>query len=299
MIIGNRIRVAVVGDVHDQWDEADHTALKGLGVDLVLFVGDFGNEAIEVVQKVASLDLPKAVNFGNHDAWYSASSWGRSRCPYDRHAEDRVQTQIDLLGEAFIGYGKLDFPAWGISVVGVRPFSWGGVKWKHRKFYRKRFDVRSFEESIDRIVDVVGQTACDHLIFVGHNGPAGLGDQPEDPCGKDWYPAGGDYGDMDFEVALSKTSALGKQVSLVTFGHMHHSLRIAPDRTRRTIHVQDQSVYLNAACAPRWRTTNQGLLRNFSLVTIESGIVQHCQLVWVTAEGTIVESKELYRLTDQ
>ena len=38
------IKIAVVGDVHDQWEEDDDIALKHLGVDLVLFVGDFGNE---------------------------------------------------------------------------------------------------------------------------------------------------------------------------------------------------------------------------------------------------------------
>ncbi|MEO0409231.1 MAG: TIGR04168 family protein, partial [Cyanobacteria bacterium P01_A01_bin.135] len=33
------LTIAVVGDVHDLWDEGDGTALQHLGVDLVLFVG--------------------------------------------------------------------------------------------------------------------------------------------------------------------------------------------------------------------------------------------------------------------
>ncbi|HBE31491.1 MAG TPA: TIGR04168 family protein, partial [Cyanobacteria bacterium UBA11368] len=40
------IKIAVVGDVHDQWEEQDAGALEHLGVDLVLFVGDFGNESV-------------------------------------------------------------------------------------------------------------------------------------------------------------------------------------------------------------------------------------------------------------
>ncbi|MFM8007087.1 MAG: TIGR04168 family protein, partial [Dolichospermum sp.] len=36
------VKIAVVGDIHDQWDVEDGMALKHLGVDLVLFVGDFG-----------------------------------------------------------------------------------------------------------------------------------------------------------------------------------------------------------------------------------------------------------------
>ncbi|NEP43066.1 MAG: TIGR04168 family protein, partial [Okeania sp. SIO2H7] len=42
------IKIAIVGDVHDRWEPEDELALKHLGVDLVLFVGDFGNEAVEL-----------------------------------------------------------------------------------------------------------------------------------------------------------------------------------------------------------------------------------------------------------
>ncbi len=75
------IKIAVVGDVHDSWDADDAVALKHLDVDLVLFVGDFGNESVEVVRAIADIDLPKAAIFGNHDAWYSASDWGKSSAP--------------------------------------------------------------------------------------------------------------------------------------------------------------------------------------------------------------------------
>lgn len=62
------VKIAVVGDVHNQWEAADREAIAHLGVDLVLFVGDFGNEAVPVVQQVAALETPKAVILGNHDA---------------------------------------------------------------------------------------------------------------------------------------------------------------------------------------------------------------------------------------
>ncbi|MFN7522248.1 MAG: metallophosphoesterase, partial [Aphanizomenon sp.] len=71
------VKIAVIGDVHDQWEAEDGIALQHLGVDLALFVGDFGNESVEVVKAIASLDLPKAAVMGNHDAWYSATEWGR------------------------------------------------------------------------------------------------------------------------------------------------------------------------------------------------------------------------------
>ena len=53
-----------MGDVHDRWGKKDGLALKHLGVDLVLFVGDFGNESLDVVRQVAAIDIPKAVILG-------------------------------------------------------------------------------------------------------------------------------------------------------------------------------------------------------------------------------------------
>ena len=94
----NRKRIAVIGDVHYLWNDYDYQALKFFDVDLVLFVGDFGNEALSIVKEIASIDLPKAVVMGNHDAWYSATHWGRQKCPYDRNQEDWVQQQLDILG---------------------------------------------------------------------------------------------------------------------------------------------------------------------------------------------------------
>ena len=171
------ITIAVVGDIHDLWEADDSDALKELGVDLVLFVGDFGNESVEVVRAIASVDIPKAAVFGNHDAWYTATEWGRKKCPYDRKKEDWVQQQIDLLDSAHVGYGKLDFPKLNLTVVGSRPFSWGGSVWKNEKFYQERFGVKSFEESTARMVAAAKSAAYETVIFLGHNGPLGLGDR--------------------------------------------------------------------------------------------------------------------------
>ncbi|MEL7315937.1 MAG: TIGR04168 family protein, partial [Cyanobacteria bacterium J06559_3] len=214
------LRIAIIGDVHDQWDEQDAVMLRSLQVDLVLLVGDFGNEAVEVVRSIARLDIPKAAIFGNHDAWYSATPWGRRKCPYDRTAEDWVQTQLDLLGEAHVGYGKLDLPTLGLTVVGGRPFSWGGPEWRTKTFYRERFGVDNFEASVTRIKEAIDAAAHNTILFIGHCGPTGLGAHPEAICGKDWQPIGGDYGDPDLTEAIAYARQIGKAVPLVTFGHM-------------------------------------------------------------------------------
>ncbi len=289
--ISPSIKIAIVGDVHDLWDSQDEAALKHLGVDLVLLVGDFGNEAIEVVRAIANLDLPKAVVLGNHDAWYTATDWGKKqRAP----VENGVQKQLDLLGAAHVGYGKLDFPDLEISVVGGRPFSWGGSHWKHEGFYKAWFGVTSLQESTAKIVEAASKATCDTVIFIGHCGPSGLGDAPEDLCGKDWKPIGGDHGDPDLAEAIAQTRALGKNIPLVAFGHMHHNLRHTKDRLREMSAMQNGTVYLNAASVPRIRDTEQGKIRNFSLVTLESGVVTQASLVWLDANFAIESEAILY-----
>ncbi|MGB3532172.1 MAG: TIGR04168 family protein [Microcoleaceae cyanobacterium] len=294
------VKIAVVGDIHDQWEPEDGIALKQLGVDLVLFVGDFGNEAVEVVEAIAALDLPKAVVFGNHDAWYTMTEWGQKNCPYDTSVENRVQRQMDLVAEAHVGYGQRDFPEFGLSVVGTRPFSWGGPKLRNRSFYQKQFGVESIQDSTDRIVEAVQQAAYDTIIFLGHNGPTGLGETPESPCGRDWNPIGGDYGDPDFAAAIAQTQALQKTIPLVTFGHMHHNLRHRKDRDRQCIHINEAgTVYLNAAKVRRIQQINQQKCRNFSIVSLENGIISEATLVWVGPDFDIVESELLYKANSE
>ena len=290
------LKIAVVGDVHDQWEEEDGIALKHLGVDLVLFVGDFGNESVEVVRAIASLDIPKAAVMGNHDAWYTATEWGRKKCPYDRTKEDWVQQQLDLLGETQVGYGKLDFPTLNLTVVGGRPFSWGGPEWKYTDFYQQWYGVSSFEESTARIIAATKSAVYQTIIFLGHNGPTGLGDRPEDPCGKDWHPIGGDFGDEDLGEAISQTITAGKTIPLVTFGHMHHSLRHTKKEPRKRIFRSPEGiVYLNAASVPRIVEHGSYKQRNFSIVLLEGGTVSQVCLIWVGKDFTITSEEILYQ----
>ncbi|MEM9090203.1 MAG: TIGR04168 family protein, partial [Cyanobacteria bacterium P01_F01_bin.53] len=269
------IKIAVVGDIHDLWELEDNAALKHLNVDLALFVGDYGNEAVEVVRRIAAVELPKAAIMGNHDAYYSASKKGINNCPYDRNREDWVQLQMDLLGEAHVGFSKREFPQFDLTVVGGRPFSWGGSKWRYRKFYRDRFDVNNFDESSDLILAAADEAQHKTLIFLGHAGPYGLGAQPEDPCGKDWGKSSGDYGDPDFAGAIALTQQSGKRVPLVTFGHMHHTLKHNTQQLRtRVAKDPTGTVYFNAANVPRIEQTEAGTRRSFSLVTLNQGKVE-------------------------
>ena len=293
------IRIAIVGDVHEQWSETDAIALGHLGVDLVLFVGDFGNEVVSLVEQVASLTLPKAVVLGNHDAWYSATKWGRKKCPYDRRQTDWVQKQLDALGNVHVGYAKLDFPDLKLTIVGGRPFSWGGPNWRHAEFYRARYGVDGMEASQQQIMKAVDAACFDTLLFLGHCGPSGLGDQPEAICGRDWKPSGGDFGDPDLAAAIAYARAIGKSVPLVSFGHMHHSLRHRQDRIRERYAIDAHgTTYLNAACVPRWRDRDNGIREhNFSLVTLRGTQIERAVSLWITTAGKIVTNEVLFERT--
>ncbi len=48
---------------------------------------------------------------------------------------------MDLLGTSEVGYGKLDFPALNLSVVGSRPFSWGETCGKMPGFIRSALEL--------------------------------------------------------------------------------------------------------------------------------------------------------------
>ncbi|ACK71431.1 metallophosphoesterase [Gloeothece citriformis PCC 7424] len=290
------IKIAVIGDIHDQWEEDDNLALQHLGVDLALFVGDFGNESVEVVHRISTLPLPKAAIMGNHDAWYTASSWGRAKSPYNHHQEDWVQDQLDLLGSSHVGYGKLDLPQFNLSVVGSRPFSWGGQDWKNKEFLKERYGVSNFQESTAKILSQVQKTAHNTLIFLGHNGPFGLGEEAEAICGRDWPPLGGDHGDPDFAEAIAQSRNLGKTISLVTFGHMHHRLRHTETRLRTVVKTDQQgTVYLNAARVPRIKEENGEKIRNFSCVSLQEGKVREIELVWLGKNQRIISQEQLYQ----
>lgn len=288
------IKIAVIGDVHEHWNEYDREALEFLAVDLVLFVGDFGNESVKVIEDIAKINIPKALIMGNHDAWFTATKWGRKKSPYNHNLEDRVQQQLDILGSNHVGYNSLDFPEFKLSVVGSRPFSWGGPKWKCDEFYHQRYDVHNFQESAQKIISAVKKTSYEHIIFIGHNGPFGLGANPEDTCGKDWNPIGGDFGDPDFQEAIAFSRIIDKKISLVAFGHMHHSLRHTKERLR-TIVNQDSynTFYLNGATTPRIEDINGEKIHKFSIVTLNLDKIIEIKLVFISENMKIINEKIL------
>ncbi|XP_068344891.1 uncharacterized protein [Pyrus communis] len=277
-------RIAVVGDVHDQWNlEEDRKALQLLQPDLVLFTGDFGEENVELVKSVADLDLAKAIILGNHDAWHTTQ--------FSRN-----------LGEEHVGYRRLDYPAVKLSVVGGRPFSCGGNEFFRQKLLSARYGVQDMEGSAKRICEATLGAPEDHLIiFLAHNGPTGLGSNVDDICGKDWVFGAGDHGDPDLAQALSLLKETATICApLVVFGHMHKELAHGNGLRKMIVVGDDNTIYLNGAIVPRVKRLNVeqgtpescGTVRAFTLVEILDGTVDKIVESWVSVAGDRITLEE-------
>lgn len=302
-------RIVCIGDIHSQWDESDEIALKNLKPDLALFVGDFGDEDLRVTARIsklaASVQFPIATVFGNHDAFFTASQGGRQRAPYDKSLTCRVTEQIELLSPYDVSYRTVAFEKLSLSVCGGRAFSTGGPYWKYKQFFRKFVGVHSLEDSTNKLTNAVNATTQQSVVFLAHNGPTGLGDLPNDPCGKDWgEQPGGDYGDEDLRLAIENARQLGLQVPLTVFGHMHKNLmhgkgyrtmvKSEPDGLS-----DEKTVMLNAAVFPRRRLspTSNSTVHNFQVVEMgENGYVDSIHETWVEPSGKCVQKTAIFQI---
>ncbi|CAN0838495.1 hypothetical protein LINGRAHAP2_LOCUS2183 [Linum grandiflorum] len=271
--------------------------------------GDFGNENIELVQSIANLKFPKAAILGNHDSWNTQK--------FSSKTKDRVQLQLESLGDEHVGYSRLDFEELKISVVGGRPFSCGGDQMYRKKLLSARYGVQDMEGSARKIYNATSGTPDDNLvILLAHNGPTGLGSKINDICGKDWSVGGGDHGDPDLAQVLSRIKESNTlRISLIVFGHMHKELAYRNGLRKMIVVGDDETIYLNGAIVPRVKhiiceqkandeeigSSNslnstssstedvQGTRRAFTMIEIVEGRVEKIAETWVLVSGDDVE----------
>lgn len=303
------VRIVVVGDVHDDWDPLqDAKVLHSLKPDLVLFTGDFGNENLELVKGIGSLDIPKAAILGNHDSWNTGKV-----C---KTGVDPVQDQLASLGKEHVGYDRLDFPQLKLSVVGGRPFSCGGDELFRSKLIADRYGVHNMEESARKIYETaLGAPEGHYIVVLAHNGPKGLGSNMNDICGRDWVFEGGDHGDADLAEAISLLKRNTQfNIPLVVFGHMHKKLAYSDNPRTMLVTGDDGIVYLNGAVVPRvknlaaenehgskrfhWKGsscddwTPRTSKREFTLVEMVNGKPRKITELWVTVNHIVTDIEE-------
>ena len=269
--------LTVVGDVHRWWRSSDSTFLERSRPDLSLFVGDLGDEDVEIVRRVAELPVPKAVILGNHDAW---QSFGR------KVSTPKLQESLSLLGEDHIAYAVREVPRAGISVIGARPFSWGGPSLRSPELYDEIYGIHTMRQSAAAIVDAARQAQHRDIVILAHNGPLGLGEQTHDIFGKDFGKPGGDWGDRDLALAIQRIEGFGLRVRAVIAGHMHHRLVHPRGGERNRFVRRDNTLFLNAAYVPRVRQNDRGEeLSHFLRTRWRNGECVGVEEVWVDVHG--------------
>jgi len=269
--------LTVVGDVHRWWRPADSAFLERTRPDLSLFVGDLGDEDVEMVRLIADLSVEKAIILGNHDAW---QSFGR------KTSTGKLRESLDILADDHIAYAVREVPQAGISVVGARPFSWGGQSLRSPELYDEIYGIRTMRQSAAAIVDAARSAHHRDLVILAHNGPIGLGSETHDIFGKDFGKPGGDWGDRDLALALQRIEGMGLTVRAVIAGHMHHRL-LHPRGSERTRFVRRKgTLFLNSAFVPRVRQAEDGAELSYFLRTRwQSGECVGIEEVWVDLHG--------------
>jgi uncharacterized protein (TIGR04168 family) len=269
--------LTVVGDVHRWWRAGDSTFLERSRPDLAMFVGDLGDEDVEIVRGIAALPVPKAVILGNHDAW---QSFGRKR------ATDKLRESLALLGEDHIAYSVRELPRAGVSIIGARPFSWGGQSLRSPELYDEIYGVHTMRQSAAAIVDAARNAQHRDLVILAHNCPLGLGADPQDICGKDFGKPGGDWGDRDLALAIQRIEGLGLRIRAVIAGHMHHKLAHPRGAERTRFVRRGETLFLNAAYVPRIRQDASGEELSYFLRTRWSrGECVGIEEIWVDVHG--------------
>ncbi len=273
------VTLIVVGDVHRHWRPEDATFLESSPHDLTLFVGDLGDEDLEIVRLVAELKIPKVAILGNHDAWQSFSN---------KKPTENLRASIQALGEDHLAYGVREVPAAGLSIIGARPFSWGGASLRSPEIYSEFYGVTDMRTSAARIVEAARRAQHRDLLVLAHNGPTGLGFEPQDIYGKDFGKPGGDWGDRDLDMALGQIEELGLRVQCVVAGHMHHrTLRPRGNRTRFV--RRGPTLFVNPAVVPRLRKVSGVELAHFLRMRWQQGRLMGMEEIWVDPDGEVRE----------
>ena len=250
--------LTIVGDVHRHWRASDGSWLERERPDLTLFVGDLGDEDLEIARAIAGLGIPKAVMLGNHDAWQSFSN---------RHPTRQLREVIATIGADHLAYEVREVPSAGLSVVGARPFSWGGQSLRSPELYEALYGVRTHRQSAARIVEAARRAQHRDLVVLAHNGPFGLSRSPGDIYGKDFGKPGGDWGDRDLALALERIAELGLRVQMVVAGHMHHRLVQPRGALRTRFCRQNGTLFVNPAIVPRLREAADGGVEGYFVRT--------------------------------
>ncbi len=275
------LKIAIVGDCHGLWSQADIDILSILRPDFVLFVGDISEGKIKKIKEINLLDVPSYVILGNHDRGSDKTG-------------ETLQKQIRVLQEKFCGW-KLKIFENKINIVGGRPCSSGGGYFLSKEVLGV-YGPLTEDESARKIINCSTQARDDlPLIIIAHTGPTGLGSEPNSICGRDWKIPPLDWGDRDLNIALKEIKKKRK-VDLVVFGHMHNTLYRNQGKRKMLKIDNGGTFYLNTAIVPRYKNNDEGkTLVNFSWVEFIDNELSYISQRWYSISGELEREKILFK----
>ncbi|MCA9961606.1 MAG: metallophosphoesterase [Anaerolineales bacterium] len=267
------VQIAVIGDIHLQFDATDVAYFNQSDDDLLLCVGDLGTILrrgdTAVADSLSQLQKPVLFIPGNHDtvtAWQLlAEIWHLgwfARLTAVGQAGRVARLQRRLGRVQWCGYSTHPFVIhdFDFAVIAARPFSMGGPWLSFHPYLQRQYGVNSLAASAALLKAQIDATPSDNLIFLAHNGPSGLGSTQEAIWGCDFRPEAGDFGDPDLQEAIAYARTSGKRVLAVVAGHMHRTLK--GGGVRDWLVQKDDTIYVNGACVPRIFTQNEQFVRH-------------------------------------
>ena len=282
------LKLAIIGDVHLHFNERDVEYFNASDYNALLFVGDLinyrGSAITHVTDSLRSLTLPSMIIPGNHDcgnvlqlvAELFQSELFRKVTSFGHRAyEEKLRSTIGSV--EFAGYSRHQLLPGTLDLIAVRPYSMGGPRLSFGPHLRTQFGVGSLDDSILKLKALVDESDAAELIFMGHNGPSGLGATRSDIWGCDFKKEEGDFGDPDYKAVIEYARSKGKRVRAVIGGHMHRHLKGGGKRTWQL--TQNDTLYVNAANVPRIRHSDDGSRHHHVELTIGEAV--ECTEHWI------------------
>jgi uncharacterized protein (TIGR04168 family) len=276
-------RIAVVGDLHSDWHQFDVAHLNRSDCSLVLLTGDLSaggrRDGLAIARSLARLERRTLVMPGNNDvadyAQVSAElSYQRGRTGLMDLARHRSRPGVETVG---YDCHTLELGGRQVSIISGRPFAMGGSEFSFPAVLGQSFAVQSLAQSSERLKMLVDEAPSNDLLFLGHNGPLGLGAEPDAAWGRDFGAEAGDWGDSDLRDAIAHARARGRRVLAVVAGHMHWQLHNGG--TRRWQATVDGVLYVNAARVPRIFPCDGGFAHHYVELTLEAGVAAAAEVL--------------------
>jgi uncharacterized protein (TIGR04168 family) len=269
------LSIALIGDLHGHWSEADVAYFNASNYELLLFTGDLGSgtrkNGVDIARSVARLNKRALVVAGNNDAPHRLEIAAEfrlqggltelMRLAPGHVLADRSEGNVVLCGYSVheVVLGDRAF-----SVVVGRPYAMGGNQLSFPEALQESYGIASIAESSERLCALVEQATTEDVIFLAHNGAYGLGDEATAIWGCDFRPEAGDWGDEDLRCAVQHAKRIGKRVLAVIAGHMHRSGKLPRIATLQ----HDGVLFVNPAFVPRVLEHNDEVVRHHMVLEL-------------------------------